>query len=141
MSRLSKSRIYQTIFSIVMGLYDEVRSINGTNSCSGFYKSLMAGGGKRSFNPNIVRVTPEDFVADVELAARAVLDKHEQQYFNNAYRYKSKDYKAAAKEYHGEAAFKKMVESMEEKVGKEFRRRKIYPVKTYLKAKEIVRTK
>jgi hypothetical protein len=132
MGQSSKAKYWRSVFRRVMSRYDELKSVQGTFSCEAFYKRLE-NGANGSIAPKVVRVLPEDFFADVEIAARRALDDREHQYFAAVYLDKQEGYDDAANEYHGTA----LKHSVQEKVGKMLHARKIYPLQRYFRPKDL----
>jgi hypothetical protein len=69
----SKTSKEKQAFQAVIEQYMEIKSVNGTSSCSGFYRGLTKEGGRTGLNPRVVQAGPSEFIADVELAARRAL--------------------------------------------------------------------
>lgn len=135
---LTKQKFWRSVFRRVMTKYDDLRSVQGTNSCTGFYKALEAGfsgGGGRC--AGIVQVTPSDFIADVELACRRALSEHEFYMFNLLYLEKSEEADAKATEFLGESEAMSMKHRLQEKVGVELFISRIYPVEKYMCSKDV----
>jgi hypothetical protein len=115
-----------------MTKFDEFRSVLGTNSCAPFYKGLAQEGGRVEANPRIVRMLPEDFLADVELAAKRALNEHEYFYFKTVYLNKNDKFDDEFKATVSEKAYSAMKRTVQEKLGKELQRVKIYPIDSYM---------
>lgn len=99
--------------------YEELEAIHGTISCAMFYKKLAANKcdltGKHIPKSGLVTVTASDFLADVYLALKSVLSAEELSQLTDG----------------------KVTEGMRERAGKEFIRRKIHPLNTYMRPKDM----
>src|SRR4051812_36595488 len=115
-----KEQLWRRVFRTVMSRYDETKSVLGTNSCSALYNGMAQEGGRGSYNPRQVKVLPADFICDVELAARAALNRDEHKFFKLIYLDKDSDDTIDALTF---AAKKRVVQ---EKVGRELQSRGIY---------------
>lgn len=106
------------MFHRVVSHYEEVKVTSGTMSCEKFYKHQLAGSGAGTpFVPGVVFVGPEDFIADVEMAAKKILTPDEFVAFKEG----------------------RFTERVEERLGREFKRRKIYPLHEYFQPKDLRR--
>jgi len=78
-----------------------------------------------------VKVLPEEFFADVELAARRALSCGEWEFFKNIYLDKNEKYEENARRRVTEEAHIKYKHRIQEKVGKILADKHIYPVERY----------
>jgi hypothetical protein len=132
-----QSKHYRGIFRQVMTKFDETRSVLGTNSCARFYKGLAQEGGRVETNPRVIRMLPEDFIADVELAAKRALNVHEYFYFKTVYLNKDDKFDKEFKDTVSEKAYSTMKRTIQEKLGEELQRSKIYPIETYMQSVDL----
>ncbi len=103
-------------FDLIYNSYQEVLSIDGTLSCQKLYERVSGDAEAYGGSPiGVVTVTMQDFIADVELAARSVLNKDELIAF-----------KAGG-----------VTPEVKIKMGNEFVRRKIHPLRYYLAPKDL----
>lgn len=108
-------------FDRVIENYEEVKVTVGTIKCPDLYSKSAKGtlggsensGGKVTYKWFASQPTLSDYIADVELAIRASMDQSEFKSFLE------RDY----------------TDKIKEKAGKEFMRRRIYPMNVYMKAK------
>lgn len=86
-----------------------------------------------------VRVSTSDFVADVELAAnRALIDfPPERRVFKRIYLDADDDFKAIFARRLGEEQFKVMDEEIQRRVGAEFIKSSIYPLRQYTAVEDV----
>lgn len=132
----SKDKFWRSVFRRVFTRYDEFRSVQGTNSCEPFYKMLEHGFGNGT-NPKIIRVSPSDFIADVELAVKRALNQSEYLAFKKLYLDKDEQYEAEMIEMYGDEVNTRVKHRIQEKVGMELYAAKMFPPERYLKPKDI----
>lgn len=130
--RRNKKELYRSVFRRVMSRYDEIKSVNGTQSCAGFYAGLAREGSGGGFNPKIVAPSASDYICDVEITARRVLDKEEYRFFKLAYISKDEEVTSLLKD----GIFNKLKRAVQEKVGQGFISAKIHPFERYRKPKD-----
>jgi hypothetical protein len=133
--RKNKREFWRSVFRKVMSRYDEAKSVNGTMSCSKLYRGL--GEDKTgTYNPNIIVVTITDFICDVELTAKRVLDPGEYRFFKLVYLEKDNELTKLvdSTETNNFNGLKKRVQ---EKLGLAFVSSKLHPVERYLRPKDM----
>jgi hypothetical protein len=133
-AKRNKKELWRSVFRRVMSRYDEIKSVNGTQSCAGFYKSLAregSNGGK--FNPKVVVVTASDYICDVEITARRVLTPDEHRFFKLVYLTKDKEVSTLLKN----GIFRELKRTVQEKVGLAFIAAKIHPFERYRKPRDL----
>lgn len=133
------ARFYRSVFRRVLSVYDEVKSIQGTMSCAGFYAKLGSGAGSMGHSSRVVRVSDSDFICDVELAARRALagDENELFYFQSVYIDKDERFDRDVRGTLSEERMKQLVHNVQAKVGKILSDRGIYPLQNYKKARDL----
>ncbi len=105
---------YRAVFTEIHDRYLEVKSVVGTYSCGKFYANFgQAPGSNRP--QGVIEATPSDFIADVELAARSVLNPKQYENFQAGI----------------------LTEDMMNRVGAAFISRRIHPLARYLRPKDI----
>lgn len=121
MDSLDLQRHHIAIFNTVFEPYQETRVTSSSTSCEQLYvlfKDMVNGLTSGASNNKIVRATASDFVADVELAIAKVTTRQEYQNLVHLEQPATPELQA--------------------KIGAEFRRRKIVPLKAYFRPKAIV---
>jgi hypothetical protein len=91
----------------------------------------MQAAGKATFNSKLIKVLPSDFICDVELAARAALNREEHRFFKLVYLDKDPDLTTDA------PLFAEMKRQVQEKVGKMLQTRGIHPIHKYMTTKDL----
>lgn len=133
----NKKEFWRSVFRQVMARYEEIKSVNGTRSCAGFYKGLTregTNGGK--FNPKIVTPTASDYICDVELTARRVLNKHEHRFFKLVYLLKDQELTKLL-ETREDNKLIKLKYTVQEKVGLGLIAAKIHPFERYRRSRDL----
>lgn len=121
MSTWDKRLYWRSVFDKVIPQYLEVKSWLGSHQAINYEKALDGSKGS-GVAVGVVRVTPIDFVADVELAAKAALSDPEFALFR-------------AEFIDGEGSIPPQIKDIiREKVGRMLRTRRIYPVRHYMKS-------
>jgi len=103
------------IFDSIYESYLEAKSVNGTMTCAKRYQHFGQGVFGSAFRLGFVTVSLSDFIADVELAAQAVLEPPQ------------------LRAFHDDA----ITETIREKMGKAFLVRKMFPLQRYFKPQEV----
>lgn len=121
MNTAERQRHFKQIFTTVVEPYLEVRETSSSNSCEELYKRLReqvnglagSGGGQR-----VGRVYPtcQDFIADVELAVKKVVN---------------------AEEYRNFIQDVPLSDELRSRIGREFHLRKLDLLKLYFKPKDV----
>jgi hypothetical protein len=133
--RKNKREYWRMVFRKVMARYDEFVATNGTMSCSQFYKNIEGGGGGSGFNLRVVRVTPTDYICDVELAARRALTPPEHRFFKLVYLTKDEEITKLADSE--DKKINQQKKAVQERVGLAFITAKLYPTARYFKPKDL----
>jgi hypothetical protein len=123
-----------------MARYEEyVVSQRYLYSAEQFYDSLEREGvNGNKWNSRIVKVTPSDFVADVELVAKRVLQSPtEYLFFDEVYVKQNEQFHQDLQKRLTEEQYLDLKHSVQEKVGAAFKACKLHPVERYFRAKDL----
>lgn len=116
-----RNAFFRRVFYSTIQHYAEAKVVHETNSCEKFYRALTDRSGCSGSNARLVYVSAMDFVADVELAAKAVLTPDQYERFVEVFG-------SEEAPLYPESRFKRMAE----RVGAELVRRRIHPVRGYM---------
>ena len=137
--RKSKAKFYRSVFRRVMSRYEEYRlSDRYIYSSEQFYSSLAeegVNGGK--WNTRIVKVTPSDFMADVELSALRVLTAPiHRLLFKEVYVRGNEEYLETLQKRMTEEVFLDLKHAVQEIAGAAFKACKLHPAERYFKPRD-----
>lgn len=131
MSKIETKRdreLYRQVFNKIIRAYEELKSINGSLSCTGLYQTIASqGSGKTSFNTSIIRATPSDFICEVERIA--VLNLSYGDYRKYIDQYETKEYL--------NIAWKLDKHRIQEILGNAYIKSGIHPIEQYFKPRDI----
>lgn len=136
MNKKSKRLYWRSIFRRVMARYEEVHCRYTATPSMDYERACdpTTGGG---FPVGVVKPSTCDFIADVELAARRSLTTTEYVFFQQIFLQRNEDYHKSLLTEWGEEKFTKYKNTVEEKVGRMFKSRKIYPIYKYMAARDL----
>jgi hypothetical protein len=117
---------WQKAFQSVYEQYEEIKSTNGTSSCSGFYSGLAREGGRIALNMRVVRPSPSEFIADFELASEHALSGGFFPIFKAHYIQNNNHHELK----------QEVRDHLEQQVGKMLVDKRIHPTSDYFKAKD-----
>jgi hypothetical protein len=136
--RKNKREFWRGVFRRVMSRYDEIKSVNGTMSCTGFYKTLAKDwqdGNK--WNPKIIKASLSDFLCDIELTAKRTLSESDYRFFRLVYMDKDEEIRALLLDKQAENnKFNETKKAVQEKLGEAFVARKLNRPELYFKPKD-----
>lgn len=118
-NQINIKRYWRDVYNSVIEQYAELKATRGTPSSEQFYDFLEKQGIKGTKNPKVVLPNSLDFIADVELAAKASLHPDEYVRFKKAV--------VEGEEYTRSIGWR----NIQEKVGKMLLARRIYPSALY----------
>lgn len=129
----NKQQFWRAAFRRVMQYYLEAKSAAYSSSVSGFYASMQAETKGAGYISRIIKPTLIDYVCDVEIVARGVLNSYQYQLFRTLYI----DLKEPSSELAKDDKFRKAEKKIKEQVGKAFVAFKIYPAESYFASKDL----
>lgn len=133
-----KAKYFRSIFRRVFARYDELKSVEGTNSCAPFYHHLAhSDEAPGSGNPMSIKILTSDFIADIELTAKKTLNTPEYKFFRDVYLNKTVDPEQLAADCLSNPSVLAMKCLVQEQLGKAFKAKHIYPVTKYFNGKEL----
>ena len=129
----SKQQFWRAAFRRVMNYYLEAKSAAYSSSVGGFYAAMEAETKGSGYVARIIKPTLIDYVCDVEIVARGVLNPSQYQLFRILYI----DLKEPSPEVAKSDRFRKAEKKIKEQVGKAFVAFKIYPAESYFASKDL----
>jgi hypothetical protein len=127
--KANRRSYYRRVFRVVLRRYHGLKEMVGTAACPPFYSG---GGldGSMTFNPRKVVVLPVDFLCDVELAAKRVLDRADYEFFRRVYIEGDEEFRQLQQK--NIFTYRKRRSRIQERTGCALHARKIYPIQKYL---------
>ena len=128
----NKRKKYRSIFNTIVNRYHYELS-NQVASVDGLYSKLSEDHSHNSYNPRVVKPSGSDFICDVELLGRRVLDDKPFYLFKYWYLDQNEAYRLQVFGSLSKMDYMDLNLMVQEVAGKEFKRCKLYPLKEYFK--------
>lgn len=112
--------------------YLEIKSIAHSNSCTPFYQA-MSTGQRLNYNPRVIKPSFSDFLCDVELVAKGVLNEEQFRLFRVLYLWQMFPEMLPFKT----DKMRKKDKKIKEQVGKALVAFKVYPIQRYFEKRDL----
>lgn len=124
---MKNKRYWRMIFNSILGKYAELHSIATASGCSSLYLDKETVNSHRPEAPNLI-----DFLTDVELAARQVLNDEEFIFYKKVFQERDEDTYKRKKDSLNTETFRHWESNIKEKVGKILKFKRIHPMSMYM---------